>query len=124
MVFNIDIRKATMKNNYFRKVLATGKNSQIVVMCLRPKEDIGMEVHNDVDQILVFLEGSGQAVLGGKKSAVKKNSIVHVPMKTWHNFINTGKRKMKLYTVYSPPEHKPGTIHKTKKDAVAAHEKE
>ena len=120
MVFNTNIRKAAMKNKYFRRVLSTAKNSQIVVMSLRPGEDIGMEVHKDVDQVLIFLTGTGEAKVHGEKSKIGKDSIVHVPMGTWHNFTNTGKTVMKLFTTYSPPEHKPGTIHKTKKEAMAA----
>jgi len=124
MVFNQDVKKIALKNKNFRRVLSTAKNSQIVVMSLRPKEDIGMEVHKDVDQILIFLEGEGKAIVGGKTSKIKKDSVVHVPMGSWHNFVNTGKKTMKLFTVYSPPEHKPGTVHKTKADAIKAHEKE
>jgi mannose-6-phosphate isomerase-like protein (cupin superfamily) len=124
MAFNEDIVKKAKANAYFREVLSTGPHSQVVVMSLPPGVDIGSEVHSDVDQILVFVQGQGEAVLNGKTSPVGVGSLVHVPAGTRHDFVNTGKTDLRLYTVYAPPEHKPGTIHKTKADAVAAHEAE
>lgn len=122
MAFNEEIARAARANDYFRKVLATGKHSQVVVMCLKPGEDIGEEVHPDVDQVLVCVDGEGKAVLDGKDSAFTPNHLVHVPCGTKHNFVNTGKTPLHLYTVYAPPEHEPGTIHKTKAEAEAAEE--
>ncbi|MGD0248120.1 MAG: cupin domain-containing protein [Candidatus Limnocylindrales bacterium] len=124
MAFNEDIVKKALANSYFREVLSTGPHSQVVVMSIPPGGDIGSEVHSDVDQILVFVQGVGEAVLDGQKSAVSVGRLVHVPAGTRHNFVNTGKTDLRLYTVYAPPEHKPGTIHKTKADAEAAHKAE
>jgi mannose-6-phosphate isomerase-like protein (cupin superfamily) len=124
MAFNEDIVKLTKANSYFREVLATGPHSQVVVMSIPPGGDIGEEVHDDVDQTLVFVQGEGQAILDGEKSAVSVDRLVHVPAGTRHNFVNTGKVDLRLYTIYAPPEHKPGTIHKTKAEADAAHEAE
>jgi mannose-6-phosphate isomerase-like protein (cupin superfamily) len=124
MPFNEDIVKRAKANSYFREVLATGPHSQVVVMSIPPGGDIGEEVHEDVDQTLVFVQGEGQAILDGKKSAVAVDRLVHVPAGTRHNFVNTGKVDLRLYTIYAPPEHKPGTIHKTKAEADAAHEAE
>jgi mannose-6-phosphate isomerase-like protein (cupin superfamily) len=124
MPFNEDIVKRAKANSYFREVLATGPHSQVVVMSIPPGGDIGEEVHDDVDQTLVFVEGEGEAILDGGKSAVGVDRLVHVPAGTRHNFVNTGKVDLRLYTIYAPPEHKPGTIHKTKAEADAAHEAE
>ena len=124
MAFNVDIVKRAKANSYFREVLATGPHSQVVVMSIPPGGDIGEEVHDDVDQTLVFVQGEGQAILDGEKRAVSVDRLVHVPAGTRHNFVNTGKVDLRLYTIYAPPEHKPGTIHKTKAEADAAHEAE
>ena len=118
--FDKNIRKEALKNSFFRKVLYTGRNAQVVVMSLKPRENIGMEVHKKYDQILVNVIGKGICILNGKKMKFDENSLVYVTKETWHNFINTGKSKLKLFTIYSPPNHKPGTIHKTKKDAERA----
>lgn len=117
------IEKETLKNNYFRKVLFTGKHEQLVVMCLQPKEEIGNEVHPKTDQFIRIEQGNAEFVLnnGKDKHMAKEGYVVVVPAGTWHNVINTSKtKKLKLYTIYSPPNHKPGTIHKTKKDAEKA----
>jgi mannose-6-phosphate isomerase-like protein (cupin superfamily) len=124
MPFNEDIVARAKANSYFREVLATGPNSQVVVMSIPPGGEIGSEVHPDVDQVLVFVQGEGQAILDGETSAVGVDRLVHVPAGTRHNFVNTGKIDLRLYTVYAPPEHAPGTIHKTKAEADAAHEAE
>ena len=124
MAFNEDIVKRAKANSYFREVLSTGPNSQVVVMSIPPGGDIGSEVHPDVDQVLVFVQGEGEAILDGEKSAIAVDRLVHVPAGTRHNFVNTGKTDLRLYTIYAPPEHAPGTIHKTKAEAVAAHEAE
>ena len=117
-MFREDVLKLAKANRNFRKVICTGQNSQLVLMNIRPKEDIGMETHGGVDQILFFVSGSGQAIVGGKTSAVKSGVVVFVPAGTQHNFRNTGKVDLKLYTVYSPAEHADGTIHRTKEDAM------
>ena len=119
MAFNEDIVKKAKANTDYRAVLSTGPNAQVVVMSIPPGGDIGEETHSDVDQILFFVQGEGQAVLDGKKSAVGPDRLVHVPAGTRHNFVNTGKTDLRLYTIYAPPEHKPGIVRKTKADAMA-----
>jgi mannose-6-phosphate isomerase-like protein (cupin superfamily) len=120
------IEKQTLKNSYFRQVLFTGKHAQLVVMCLQPGEEIGNEVHPNVDQFFRLEQGEALFVFNGKeKHAVKDAEAVIVPAGTYHNVINTSKtQKLKLYTIYSPPNHPPGTVHKTKKEAQAAEEAE
>jgi mannose-6-phosphate isomerase-like protein (cupin superfamily) len=117
--FNKDIRKLAMENTDFRRVLLTQEHSQIVLMSVEPGDDIGEETH-EVDQVLVFLAGEGQAVLDGKKSKIKADSLVEVPAGTKHNFINTGSEPLKLFTIYAPPEEEDGLVHKTKAEADAA----
>ncbi len=121
MAFNEDIVARAKANPHFRVVLATGPHSQVVVMSIPPGGDIGEEVHGDVDQVLVFVDGEGRAILDGEASDVGAGRLVHVPAGTRHNFVNTGGTDLRLYTVYAPPEHKPGTIHRTKAEADAAH---
>ena len=120
------IEEQTLKNRYFRQVLFTGKHAQLVVMCLKPGEEIGNEVHPNVDQFFRIEKGRLRFVLGnGKETRVAKNGdAVIVPAGTYHNIINASKGESKLYTIYSPPNHPDGTIHKTKKDAVKAEEEE
>lgn len=117
-----DIEEATEQNSFFRKVLFTAPNSQLVVMSLKPGEEIGMEVH-ELDQFIRIEEGSGKAVLDGVEYAIKDDWAVVIPAGTNHNIVNTGDKPMKLYTIYSPPEHPDGTIHKTKEEAMAAESK-
>ena len=112
-----DIKKLTKENTNFRTVLHTGKFSQIVAMSLPVGGDIGEEVHNNVDQILVFVDGEGEAILNGETRKVEEHDVVFVPAGATHNFKNTGDEELKLFTVYSPPEHPDGTVHKTKEDA-------
>jgi mannose-6-phosphate isomerase-like protein (cupin superfamily) len=117
------IEKETLDNNYFRKVISTGKHAQLVLMCLQPGEEIGNEVHPKVDQFFRIEEGEAEFVLnnGKDKHIAKDGYAIIVPAGTWHNVINISKtKKLKLYTIYSPPNHKQGTIHKTKKDAEKA----
>lgn len=120
------IEDLTLKNTHFRKVLFTGKYAQLVVMCLQPGEEIGNEVHNTVDQFFRIEEGEAKFVFNGKEEHIVHGSdAVVVPAGTHHNVINTSKTKqLKLYTVYSPPQHPDGTIHKTKAEALAAEEHE
>lgn len=114
-----NLEKDTVENENFRKVLSTTEKSQLVVMSLLPGEDIGEEVH-DVDQFIRIEQGSGKAVLNGEEFDVEDDWAVVVPAGAMHNIINTGDSKMKLYTVYTPPEHKDGTVHETKAEAMAA----
>lgn len=115
-----DIEKETKENTNFRKVLFTGPQSQLVVMSLKPGEDIGEEVHNDIDQFIRVEEGEGKAVLNGEETVIKDDWAVVVPAGAKHNVINTSQDKdLKLYTIYSPAEHKNGAIHKTKEEAMA-----
>ena len=116
------IEKATLKNNYFRKVLFTGKYSQLVLMCLKPGEEIGNEVHPDVDQFFRIEEGDARFIFGGKeKHLVGDGDAVVVPAGTYHNVVNASSTKpLKLYTIYTPPNHPDGTVHKTKAEAEAA----
>lgn len=116
--FNQDIVQLTKDNTDFRRVVLTGQNSQLVLMSIQPGEDIGEETHH-VDQVLVFVAGTGEAVLNGEKSAVSANRLVVVPAGTRHNFINTGDEPLKLYTIYAPPEEPDGLVHKTKAEAEA-----
>jgi mannose-6-phosphate isomerase-like protein (cupin superfamily) len=106
-------------NQNFRETLATGEFSQIVLMTLRPGEEIGEEVH-DGDQILLFVEGEGEAVIEGETTPVRANDLVFVPAGTRHNFVNTGAGPLRILTVYAPPEHPDGTVHRTKAEADAA----
>lgn len=118
-----NIEKLTEENNNFRKVLYTANNSQLVVMSLKPQEDIGSEVHEELDQFIRIEEGKGKAVLNGKEYDIEEGSAVVIPGGTKHNIINTSEDEpMKLYTVYSPPEHKDGVVHETKEEAEADHE--
>jgi mannose-6-phosphate isomerase-like protein (cupin superfamily) len=119
MSYHVDINQACKANTNFRQELFTTQRAQIVLMSLLPGEDIGNEVH-DLDQILFFVTGTGRFAVGDHKGDVAPGHAVHVPAGTYHNFTNTGDEAMKLYTVYAPPEHKPGTIHKTKAEAEAA----
>src|SRR3712207_6637102 len=117
--FNKDIAALAQENSFFRKEILTNEHSQVVLMSVNPGDDIGEETH-DVDQVLYFLSGSGEAVLDGQRSPIQANSLVVVPAGTLHNFVNTGSEPLKLFTIYAPPEEEPGTIHKTKAEAEAA----
>jgi mannose-6-phosphate isomerase-like protein (cupin superfamily) len=114
--FRADVEKLAKENSDFRHVLFTSSHVQIVAMSLPPNEDIGAEVHV-VDQCFFFVEGEGQAVVAGKISVVKENEVLCVPAGMRHDVHNTGKKPLKLYTLYSPPQHPPGTVHHTKQDA-------
>ncbi len=115
--YNVNIEEATLKNEYFRQVLFTGPKSQLVLMALRPGEDIGKETHPDTDQFIRVEAGEGKAVIGGQEFSLHDGSAVVIPAGSEHNVINTSNSQMfKLYTVYTPPEHPHGTIHRTKAD--------
>jgi mannose-6-phosphate isomerase-like protein (cupin superfamily) len=112
-----------VKNNYFRKVLYTGRYSQLVLICLKPGEEIGEETHDDVDQFFRFEEGKGVVIIDGAKHQVKDGSGVVVPSGARHNVINTSKTaSLKLYTIYSPPEHQDKVVRKTREEAMANEE--
>lgn len=113
----LNIEQETLKNKNFRKVLYTGKNCQLVLMSLRPGEDIGEEVHN-VDQFFRIDQGEGEVVINGKKKKISDGFAFIVPQGAKHNVLNTGKKEMKLYSIYSPAHHKDKTIHKTKEIAM------
>jgi len=115
-----DIEKATLENTNFRKVLYTAKNSQLVVMNIPPGEEIGMETHH-LDQFLRLEQGTAKAILDGVEHDIKDAWAVVVPAGTKHNFINTGDTDLKLYSIYSLPEHKDGTVHATKADVKEEH---
>ncbi len=118
--FHIDIEKASLENTNFRKVLFTAPHSQLVLMSLLPGEEIGMEIHEKVDQFFRFESGEGKAILNGEEILFKENDVLIVPAGTNHNFINTSATEpLKLYTVYSPANHPDGTVHKTKAEAMA-----
>jgi mannose-6-phosphate isomerase-like protein (cupin superfamily) len=118
--FEANLEEETKKNTDFRKVLYTGKYSQLVLMCLKPKEDIGEETHDDVDQFFRFEEGVGVVIIDATKHTVKDGSGVIVPSGAKHNIINTsGTKNLKLYTIYSPPEHQDKVVRKTKQEAIA-----
>jgi mannose-6-phosphate isomerase-like protein (cupin superfamily) len=116
------IEKLTLENTYFRQVLFTGKHSQLVVMCLTPGEEIGDEVHQSVDQFFRIEQGEAKFVFNEtQERPARDGDAVVVPAGTYHNVINTSKTALlKLYTIYSPPNHPDGTVHKTKAEAVAA----
>jgi mannose-6-phosphate isomerase-like protein (cupin superfamily) len=114
-----NVEQSALENNNFRKVLFTNKYSQVVLMSLPPGEDIGHEVHEDGDQVLVFVKGAGRAIVGGKTHDICAGDMFAVPAGTEHDFINTGAEALKLFTVYSPPEHPDGVVQATKADALS-----
>jgi mannose-6-phosphate isomerase-like protein (cupin superfamily) len=116
-----DIESLAIKNDEFRRVLYTAKHCQLVVMALKPKEEIGAEVHK-LDQFFRVEEGSGEAVLDGVRTAIRAGFAVVVPAGTNHNIINTGSVPLKLYTLYAPPNHRDGVVHHTRADAEADNE--
>ena len=116
------IEKQTLENTYFRHVLFTAQHAQLVVMCLLPGEEIGDEVHSNVDQFFRIEQGDATFVFNEKEEhVVRDGDAVVVPAGTYHNIVNMSKTAMlKLYTIYSPPNHPDGTVHKTKAEAEAA----
>jgi mannose-6-phosphate isomerase-like protein (cupin superfamily) len=121
--FSTALESATRKNSDFRRVLYTGKNSQLVLMSLRPMEEIGMEVHHDRDQFFRFETGEGKVIIDGNEYRVKDGDGVIVPAGANHNVINTSKTsELKLYTIYSPPEHQDKVVRHTKAEAIANEE--
>ena len=112
-----DIEDQAERNSDFRRVIYTGKNIQLVLMSLKPGEDIGEEVHKDRDQFFRIEKGKGEVLIDGKRSKIKGDDAVLVPAGARHNIINTGEKPLRLYTLYGPPEHRDGTVHATKADA-------
>ena len=117
-----DIERATESNNDFRRVLYTGVHLQLVLMTLNPGEEIGEETHDDRDQFFRIEDGEGEIVIDGVRHEVEDDFAVIVPAGARHNVINTGAEPLKLYTLYGPPEHRDGVVHRTKQEAEAAHE--
>lgn len=123
--FVINIDRATKQNDAFRTVLWTGSHLQLTLMSINPGEDIGLEIHPDIDQFLRVEQGQGLVKMGQSKDnlnyqrRVGDGSAIIIPAGTWHNLINTGSIPLKLYSIYAPPQHPKGTVHKTKADAMA-----
>ncbi|MDD4715610.1 MAG: cupin domain-containing protein [Oscillospiraceae bacterium] len=122
----LNIEKATKENNTFRTALWTGNHLQLTLMSIKSGEDIGLENHPNLDQFLRIEQGEGLVKMGGSQEKlnlqqrVSSGSAIIIPAGTWHNLINTGKQPLKLYSIYAPPQHPKGTVHKTKEDAIAA----
>lgn len=118
----VNINKATKQNTNFRTTLWTGNYLQLTLMSINPREDIGLEIHYDVDQFIRIEEGQGYVVMGDCpdymyfRKKVYDDSVILIPAGKWHNIINIGCTPLKLYSIYAPPEHPHGTIHRTKKD--------
>ena len=115
--FVADIEALTEGNTDFRRVLYTGKHLQLVLMALKPGEEIGEEVHEDHDQFFRIEGGSGEVLIDGTRTAIKADDAVIVPAGARHNVINTGDAPLTLYTLYGPPEHRDGVVHETKPEA-------
>lgn len=116
--YNANIEKDTLENTNFRKVLYTGKHSQLVLMSLKPKEDIGMEVHSDNDQFFRFEKGNGKVFIDGNEYEVSDGSVIIVPAGAEHNVVNISETEdLKLYTIYSPAHHLDGVVRATKEEA-------
>lgn len=114
------IEEETLNNTFFRRVIFTASHTQLVLMALQPNEEIGMESHSNVDQFFRIEKGEGKAVLDGEEHLVKDGDAIVVPAGTQHNVINVSSSEiLKLYTIYSPPNHKDGVVHKTKTEALA-----
>ena len=117
-----NIERVTVANQDFRRVLYTGKNLQLVLMTLQPGEEIGEEVHEDRDQFFRIEEGRGTVYIDGVPSEVEDDFAVIVPAGARHNVVNSGEEPLKLYTIYGPPEHRDGTVHRDKAQADADHD--
>lgn len=125
--FTINIEKATLMNNNFRTTLWTGNYLQLTLMSIKPGEDIGLEVHPDLDQFLRIEQGQGVVIMGDTREnlcfqdKVYENCAIIIPAGMWHNIINTGRVPIKLYSIYAPPQHPFGTLHQTKQDEEEHH---
>jgi len=126
--FVVDIKKATLQNTTYRTALWTGCHLQLTLMCLNVGEDIGLEVHPELDQFIRIEEGQGVVMMGDSKCnldfqrQVCDDYVFIIPAGKWHNLVNTGNKPLKLYSIYAPPQHPHGTVHKTKAIAQAAEE--
>jgi len=120
--FIADIEHRAEQNDYFRRVLYTGANLQLVVMSLQPGEDIGEEIHDRTDQFFRVEEGKGEIVMDGRETRIESDMAILVPAGTKHNIRNTGHKPLKLYTLYAPPQHEDGVVHRTKAEAEASTE--
>lgn len=126
--FVVNIEEATLQNTNFRTALWTGKHLQLTLMSLRIGEEIGLEMHPDVDQFLRIEQGQGLVKMGSRRDSLDfqrnifEDSAIFIPAGTWHNLINTGNKPLKLYSIYAPPNHPRGTVHVTRADAMAAEE--
>ena len=116
-----DLERLTKDNGDFRRVLYTGKNLQLVLMTLRPGEEIGEEVHEDRDQFFRIEDGAGEVLIDGARHRVEDDDAIIVPAGARHNVVNTGNSPLKLYTLYGPPEHRDGVVQRTKADAFEEH---
>lgn len=112
-----NLTKHALSNSYFRQVLETGENMQVVIMSLHPGEEIGTEIHADNEQVLYCLSGMGKVEINGADHSYQSGDLVLVRKGQQHNFINSGDSDMKIITIYSPPHHQDGIVHKTKPDA-------
>lgn len=115
-----DAKKLAKRNTWFRHVVYTGAQSQLVLMSIPPGGEIGDEVHDTIDQVFVIVEGDADALIAGKRRAAHKNDLLFVRAGVRHNVRNTGHEDLKLFTIYSPPAHAEGTIHRTREDAIGA----
>lgn len=116
-----DIEKLTEENDNFREVIYTGKHMQLVLMTIQPGEDIGLEVHEGHDQFFRIEEGEGEVIIDGVTTQIEDDDAIIVPAGAEHNVINTGDEPLRLYTIYSPPEHRDGVLHPTKADETEEH---
>ncbi|OGV95997.1 cupin [Microgenomates group bacterium RBG_16_45_19] len=120
-VFTTNIETATLKNSHFRQVLFTGQHQQLVVMSLKPQEEIGAEVHDEVDQFFRLEAGEAKFIVDDQTFTLKADDVIIIPAGSQHNVINpSASEALKLYTIYAPPNHPPGTVHPTKAEADAA----
>lgn len=119
-MISLDILRLAQENDAFRREVDTRDNCQVVVMTIERGGEIGEEVHEGIDQLLLFVEGEGEAVIEGERAPIARNQLVVVPAGTRHNFVNTGAGPLRLVPLYAPPEHAPGTVHETKEEADAA----
>ena len=120
MAFNEDITARARANTHFREVLSTGPHCQVVVMSIPPGGEIGEEVHDTIDQVRVIVDGEADTIIEGVPTPIGAGDLIQVPAGTRHNVVNRGSRELRLYTIYAPPGHAPGTVHQTKVEADAA----
>ena len=116
--FVVDIISLAKQNNNFREEIKTAQHTQVVLMSLKPGEDIGLEVHKKIDQLLIFVQGTGEANINDQKISIKEGTLAFVPAGTPHNFVNTGNTDLKLFTTYSPPNHYAKILQKTKAETA------